>query len=200
MPDLIVIAGPPASGKAAIGHALAELTGFRLFHNHLTADAAAALFGWGTPLYLESTAEMRLTLLKRALSEPDSPNIIFTFVWAFDLAEDRRFMAELAALFTDRGHRVFYVELLASLQTRLLREGTAFRVERKPAKRDVHAARKVLLDFEGRFRMNSSGDFPVPELHLLVDTEQQDPVASAELICRRFGFRRTSGTTPAASS
>lgn len=188
MPDLIVIVGPPASGKAAIGHELARLTGFRLFHNHLTADAAASLFGWGTPLYFESTAEMRTSLLTRALSEPDSPSVIFTFVWAFELAEDHRFMAEIAALFTSRGKQVFYVELLAGLQARLAREGSAFRVATKPAKRDVEAARRLQHDFAARFTMNSSGAFPLPGRHIVIDTEAQAPEASARLICERFGF------------
>ena len=195
MPDLIVIVGPPASGKAAVGHALAERTGFRLFHNHLTADAAAALFGWGTPLYLESTAEMRLSLLSRALSQPNSPSIIFTFVCAFDLPEDRRFLAELAALFTDRGHRVFYVELLASLETRLAREGTAFRVALKPVKRDVAAAREMQHRFEQLFRMGSDGGFSVPDPHLTIDTERHEPAAAAGLICERFGFMSSPGRT-----
>ena len=188
MPDLIVIVGPPASGKATVGHALAELTGFRLFHNHLTADPAAALFGWGTPLYLASTAEMRLSLLRRALSEPGSPNIVFTFVWAFDLPEDHRFMAELEALFASHGQRVFYVELLAGLEARLAREGTPFRLAMKPAKRDVAEARRLLHEFDGRFAMNSYGSFPHPERHVVIDTERHAPRDAALLVCRRFGF------------
>jgi deoxyadenosine/deoxycytidine kinase len=44
MPDLIVIFGPPAAGKAAIGHLLAERLGYRFFHNHLTADPVVPHF------------------------------------------------------------------------------------------------------------------------------------------------------------
>ena len=80
MADLVVIVGPPASGKTAVGHELARLTGFRLFHNHLTAEPAAALFGWGTPLFIEAATEIRLLLLARALEQPQMPTIIFTFV------------------------------------------------------------------------------------------------------------------------
>ena len=52
--DLVVIIGPPASGKAAAGLALSQLTGFCFFHNHMTAEPAAALFGWGTEAYGEA--------------------------------------------------------------------------------------------------------------------------------------------------
>lgn len=80
MPDLVVIIGPPASGKAAIGLALSELTGFRFFHNHMTAEPVAALFGWGTPAYAEALTELRLSLLTRAVEQVGMPSIVFTFV------------------------------------------------------------------------------------------------------------------------
>jgi replication-associated recombination protein RarA len=45
---MVVIYGPPAAGKLTVGQALAELTGSRLFHNHVTEHAARALFDFGT--------------------------------------------------------------------------------------------------------------------------------------------------------
>ena len=56
MADLIIITGPPAARKAAVGHELATLTGFRFFHNHMTAEPVATLFGWGTDLFGEVVA------------------------------------------------------------------------------------------------------------------------------------------------
>lgn len=191
MPDLIVIVGPPASGKAAVGDALCELAGFRLFHNHLTAEPAAALFGWGTPAYLEATAATRLALLTRALAEPGSASIVFTYVWAFDLASDGLFMAELKALFESRGQRVLWVGLVASLAARLAREGTALRLALKPAKRDVDGARSLHADFDARFQMNSNGSFPYPEHYVAIDTERHEPAAAARIIAERFGFAPT---------
>ncbi len=186
MPDLIVIVGPPASGKAAVGHALCELTGFRLFHNHLTAEPAAALFGWGTPAYLAAAAAIRLELLTRALAEPASAAIVFTYVWAFDLPSDGAFMAELAALFESRGHKVYWVELVASTAARMAREGTALRLALKPAKRDVQRAVALHAEFDALFKMNSDGDFPWPQTHLVIDTECHEPIEAARLIAERF--------------
>jgi hypothetical protein len=60
MADLIVVVGPPASGKAAVGHELTKFTGFRFFHNHMTAEPLAALFGWGAERFGEALAEVRL--------------------------------------------------------------------------------------------------------------------------------------------
>jgi hypothetical protein len=36
--ELIFIYDPAAVGKLTIGHELANLTGFRLFHNHFTLE------------------------------------------------------------------------------------------------------------------------------------------------------------------
>jgi len=38
-PTLLYIYSPPASGKFTVATTLAELTGFSLFHNHLSVDA-----------------------------------------------------------------------------------------------------------------------------------------------------------------
>jgi len=188
MADLVVIIGPPASGKAAVGSALAELTGFRLFHNHMTAEPAAALFGWGTALFGEAATEVRLSLLSKALSQPQMPTIIFTFVWAFDLPADNHFMAQLVDLFSSKGRKVFFVELVASLQARIAREGTPLRLSLKPSKRDVERARALHTEVDSKYRMNSNNDFPYPGSHLVVDTERHSPAEAARLVAQYFGF------------
>jgi hypothetical protein len=98
MADLIVIVGPPAAGKAAVGHELAKITGFRFFHNHMTAEPVAALFGWGTEAFGSALAEVRLSLFEKALAQADASPIIFTFVWCFDDPSDCRFIAQLVEL------------------------------------------------------------------------------------------------------
>ncbi len=188
MSDLVVIIGPPASGKAAVGSALAQLTGFRLFHNHMTAEPAAALFGWGTPLFGEALTEVRLSLLSKALAQPQMPAIIFTFVWAFDAPSDNHFMAQLVDLFCSKHRKVFFVELIASLQVRVAREGTPLRISLKPAKRDVEHAKALHDEYDSKHRMNSNNDFPYPDSHLIVDTERHTPAEAARLIAQHFGF------------
>ncbi len=41
---LVIIFGPPAVGKMTVGLELQRITGFRLFHNHMTADPLLRLF------------------------------------------------------------------------------------------------------------------------------------------------------------
>jgi hypothetical protein len=188
MPNLLVIFGPPASGKAAIGHALAELTGFRLFHNHMTAEPAAALFGWGNPEHSEAVREIRLALFSRAAQSKALPNVIFTFVWAFGVAEDDNFIKDVVDLFDANGEKVYFVELLASLEARIAREGTPLRLAMKPSKRDVEAARELHGQLYGKYTLNSVGDFAYPHRHIVIDTEKQEAIESAREICRHFGF------------
>jgi len=89
------------------------------------------------------------------------------------------------------GGRVVFVELTASLDTRLAREGTEPRITMKPSKRDVEESRLVLLMLERHYAFNSHGDFPYPDDWLLLDTETQSPEACALAIADRFSL-----TTP----
>jgi hypothetical protein len=66
MPNLVVIFGPPASGKATIGHILAQQLGYKFFHNHLTANPVAALFGWATPRFGRVVDRVRELLFREA--------------------------------------------------------------------------------------------------------------------------------------
>jgi hypothetical protein len=186
--DLIVIVGPPAAGKAAVGHELARITGFRFFHNHMTAEPVAALFGWGTELFCQVLAEVRLSLFKKAFGRADASPVIFTFVWCFDDPSDCRFIAQLVELVESEGGRVCFVELVASLQARIPREGTPLRLSLKPSKHDVESARALHLEEFGRHRTNSNGNFPYPSQHLRIDTECYAPAEAARLISKRFGL------------
>jgi shikimate kinase len=41
---LVILFGPPAVGKMTVGQQLANLTGFKLFHNHMTIELALNFF------------------------------------------------------------------------------------------------------------------------------------------------------------
>jgi len=188
MPDLIVMIGPLASGKAAVGSALSKLTGFRFLHNHQLAEASAAIFDWSTPPYREALADMCLLLFSKALAQPLLPNLIFTWVWKFNVDTDNKLMADLVLLFESKGQHVFFVELVASPEERIKREGTSLRLELKPIKQDVERARALHTEWNAKYLMNSEGAFPFPERHLIINTEQQSREESALMICRHFGF------------
>ncbi len=190
-PDLCVLFGPPAVGKAAVGTELARQAGWRLFHNHLTVDPVAALLGWDHPRRDRITTDLRLTLFREALADgAPLSTIAFTFVWGFDIDDDNAFMAQLKAMFETRGARVFFVELRAGLEARLAREGTPLRLALKPFKHDVPASRALLRQLEGQVRCVSDGDFPYPAQHLVLDTETLDPAGCAAAILAQSPLAR----------
>ena len=188
MASLIVIFGPPASGKAAVGSELAALTGARFFHNHMTAEPVAALFGWNNEDYTDVAAQVRLLLLTRALSTKASADVVFTFVWAFDLDLDTRFIGSLVTAVESAGNKVCFVELKASQATRIAREGTPLRLALKPAKRDVERARAFHARIDALHTMNSSGTFAYPQRHLIIDTEKLSPNEAARHIAGHFSL------------
>ncbi|MBB5075940.1 hypothetical protein [Nonomuraea endophytica] len=47
-PTLLCIVGPPAVGKMTVGNAIANRTGYKLFHNHLSVEPVLRFFDFGT--------------------------------------------------------------------------------------------------------------------------------------------------------
>jgi len=185
MSVLIVIFGPPAVGKAAVGYELAKITGYRLFHNHLTADPVAALVGYESDRFRPLADQIRLQLFAAAVDE-GLDGVIFTFGWDLDTPSDRAFIDQARSIFESNGGATYFVELVADLQTRLSREGTPLRLALKPTKRDVEAARSYLREIEGQYKLNSNGDFFYPDRHLVLDTRLLDALAAALAIAQRF--------------
>ena len=188
MQRLLILFGPPAAGKAAVGHELAGQLGYRFFHNHLTADPVAALFGWGTPRFGAVLEEVRDVLFRHALADDSIPGIVFTIVWALDQPGQTASVEALITLFESHGWAVDLVELLASLDTRIAREGTPFRVKWKPNQGDVEAARQRQRDGAAMYRLNSGGTLPIARSHVVIDTETCQPAEAATQIRQRLGL------------
>ena len=188
MQRLLILFGPPAAGKAAVGHELAGQLGYRFFHNHLTADPVAALFGWGTPRFGAVLEEVRDVLFRHALADDSIPGIVFTIVWALDQPGQTASVEALIALSESLGWAVDLVELLASLDTRIAREGTPFRVKWKPNQGDVEAARQRQRDSAATYRLNSGGTLPIARSHVMIDTETCQPADAATQIRQRLGL------------
>lgn len=50
---LILIYGPEASGKLTVAGELAAITGYRVFHNHVSIEVARSVFHLGTEEFAE---------------------------------------------------------------------------------------------------------------------------------------------------
>jgi shikimate kinase len=184
-PTLDAIIGPPAVGKMTVGQELARLTGFPLYHNHMVIDLLTPFFEFGSESFRRLVDLYREQFFDEVVRQCLS--VITTWGWDFDLPEDHEIMSRYIAPFLAADGDVWFVELAAPLATRLERNHTE---NRRAHKRMDWATDDVLRDLDRQHRMNTSGDFPYPDRHLLLDTAPLEPAAAAEAICERFGLAR----------
>jgi len=174
-----------------VGAALQDLTGLRLFHNHLAIEAVLPVFDFGSPPFSRLVDGFRVRVFEEVVAS-ELPGLIFTYVWAFDHDSDRALVERMKAIFESRGGRTVFVELWADLQTRLERNASEFRLLHKPSKRNVEESAKRLVANEAKYRMSSNGDFPFAE-YLRIDNTHVEPGAAADRIVDRFSLPRRMG-------
>jgi hypothetical protein len=184
---LVIIFGPPAVGKMTVGLELERLTGFRLFHNHMTVDPVMRLFPFESPPYRRLVKEFRQRIFEEYV-EAGSAGLIFTFVWVQDDADDRDFVDWTMELFTSRGGQVCFVELEATQEERLRRNSTPLRLSEKRPQRDIAGSRAFLLEADRTYQMNSKGSFFSPERHLKIDNTALEPDVVARQIAAHFSL------------
>lgn len=180
------IFGPPAVGKMTVGLELSRLTGIPLFHNHVSIEAVLPVFPYGTPPFNRLVSRFRDHLFQEA-ADSDLPGLIFTMMWAFDIASDLRFVEKQMDVFERAGGRTVFVELQASLEARIARNESELRLSAKPSKRDVAASRARLVEADSAYRLDSGGDFPFAS-HLRIDNTELEPTVVAEQISTHFGL------------
>jgi len=173
----------------SVGQAIAERTGLRLFHNHISIEVALRYFDYGTPAFSRLNDAIRRRVIEEVAAS-DLPGLVFTFVWAFDLPEDEAFVEDYARPFRERGARVLFVELEASLDERLRRNECVSRLAEKPSKRDVEASRRGLLEIDAQYQLNSGGKFDDRPDYLRIDNTLLAPGEVAERVIEHFGLPR----------
>lgn len=107
---LIILYGPPAVGKLTTAKELAKITGFKIFHNHLSVDIAKSLYDFGEPKFWNLVKTIRELLIESAAK--DNINTIFTFV--YDANEDNNLVKKYYKLVENNGGEVLLVQLITS--------------------------------------------------------------------------------------
>ena len=77
---LIFLYGAPAVGKLTVAQELAKLTGFRVFHNHLTIDCIEPVFDFGTTSFFKLIELIRVETIEEAARQ--DVDLIYTFCYA----------------------------------------------------------------------------------------------------------------------
>ena len=186
MANLIVICGPQAVGKMTVAESLRDKLRYNMMMNHDSIEVSDRIFGFATPAQKEFNAFFREKAFELAVKH--NVDLIFTYVCAFDIPEEREYLSNLKDLFEQGGGRFYFVELSADLETRLARNETPHRMERKASKRDVTWSRDNLLKDARRHRLNSDENEVWFENHLKIDNTDLTPDRAADRVIEVFGL------------
>jgi tRNA uridine 5-carbamoylmethylation protein Kti12 len=118
---LILLYGPPAVGKLTIAKEIARLTGFQVFHAHLTVDLVASIFPRGTPSYRKLLWDIRYAVFAEAV-RANIDGLIFTMVYRRD---QEQFIARCVEIVEWFGGKVCFVHVYCHAETlrqRVVRE------------------------------------------------------------------------------
>lgn len=107
---LVVLYGPPAVGKLTVAREVSCLTGFKLFHNHLSWNLVTSVFEWRSEPFNRALPEIRRLMFREA-AQADI-DLLFTFVYSAARADVAR---SYFASVEDHGGTVCLVRLTAPL-------------------------------------------------------------------------------------
>jgi chloramphenicol 3-O-phosphotransferase len=172
---LVFIHGAPAVGKLSVARELARLTGYRLFHNHLTVDLVTSLFDFGT----EPFVELREAIWVRMFREAASRKVSLVFTFNPESTVRPRFIHDAVEAVESTGGKVLFVELVCSESE----------VERRMV--DPSRGQFGKLQSLAQYKeLQRAGAFQFPELPagLTLDTTDRPPSETAALIASHFSL------------
>lgn len=174
---LVFLHGAPAVGKLTVARELATLTGFRLFHNHLTVDLVSSLFSFGSEPFILLREQIWLAAFAEAARQ--NVSLIFTFNPESTVRE--RFIQDAIDVVAVSGGKVIFAELTCA--------------EEQLERRMEDESRKVFgkLDSVEQYRsLRDSGAFQFPKLPegISLDTTNQSPAQSAHVIAEYAASQR----------
>ena len=174
---LIIIYGPPAAGKLTVGTELSRLTGYKVFHNHITIDCAKSVFEFGTPAFWRVVGNLRFEMIAEAARENIS--LVHTFCYEFGV-DDKHFSGLITAA-EDNGGEVHLV---------LLRCDDAERKKRIANESRVRIGKLTdpeSIDRPGK-KIELSTPFPGRDT-LIIDTTDTSPDKAARQIIEHYGLQ-----------
>lgn len=185
--NLVILTGPMAVGKMTIGRALAEQTGLKLFHNHMTIEPIIKLFPYSSEEAKYLIGSFREAIIHTMLHS-DMPGMIYTYVCDFNNAHDVNYMMDLVRKFEAQGAVVSIVELEADRDVLIERNKSPFRLEEKPSKRNVVTSEARMLEGLELLRLNSlEGEIDYPN-YIRIDNTNLSVEEVSDRIVKRFNL------------
>ena len=172
---LLFLHGPAASGKLTVARAVCELTGFRLFHNHLVVDTLLSVFQFGSPAFVDLRERTWLGVFEAAAK--DGISLAFTF--APENTVRPEFIGAARRAVEGAGGEVCFVELRCPEEE----------IERRLDAPSRHQFMKLKsVEMFRELRQRGANDFPELPSGLVLDTNAMQPPEAARTICEHFGI------------
>jgi hypothetical protein len=158
----------PAVGKLTVGHELAAITGYKLFHNHQVVDLLQTVFEFGSPQFVALREEMWLSIFDQACRSTLA-GMIFTFNPESSIRP--AFIGNTVNTIAAAGGEVEFIELTCPLPELKRRMGSLSRLQFKKLT-SVQLFEE--LHGEGVFDVSY---MPVPRLSIDTSVDQPPRVA-----------------------
>lgn len=184
-PSLVVLIGPPAVGKMTVGQELERLTGFRLFHTHQVIDLLTGYFTFGAAPFNRLLQSYNRQFFEEAADS--GLQLITTFGLQFDLHAELAVVQSYVKPFLACQGRVYVVELLAMLATRLSRNSTG---NRRKHKNVDWATDERLQRLDDEHLWDSAGTPPLDLPFLRLETDDLTAAQTARRIAAFFALPR----------
>ena len=183
---LLLLFGDAAVGKMTVGQELAKITDLRLFHNHMTIEPVLEVFH---DFRADTITRLREVIFED-FAASDCYGMIFTFMWPFDQQSSWDYIAHICDIFKAHNAEIYYAELVAPQEVRLLRNVTENRLKHKPSKRNIEVSnQRVLMDDSSARLVSNEGEITF-EQYIRIDNTNLPPEAAAQMIKERFNFLR----------
>ena len=177
---ILFISGLPACGKLTTATEIANLTGFKLFHNHLVVDALMAVFDFASPQFILLREQFWLDVFRAAMIER-SNGIIFTFTPDYSVRKE--FVETLITMVNEAdGVSIDFIEIACAESIVLERIASD---SRRQFKKLVDASLCAELLAQKKFH------YPyLPPPAITIDSSTSMAIDSARIIIDRLGLIR----------
>jgi hypothetical protein len=139
-----------------------------------------------TPAQKEFNAYIRKKAFELAVKH--NIDMLFTYVAAFEIDKEIEYLKSLEQQFTTFGGNFFFVELSADLSTRLERNLTPHRMERKASKQNTQWSETDLLNASNKHRLNTFPNEVLFDNYLKIDNTNLTPDEVADIVIDKFSL------------
>ncbi len=168
---LIFLYGLPATGKLTVGTELANLTGYKLFHNHLAVDLLLSVFPFGSQPFVDLRESLWLSVFEQA-ALAHVPGLIFTF--APESTVRPEFIPNLVDLAARTDTDLRFIQLICPISELKQRLDN-------PSRGRFQKLNSIEL-FDALQSSGALSSFPMPKPDLILDTSKLSPQQAAQQI------------------